>query len=74
MNEEGSITGVVPEALLCSNAGEQGRCDETSDGDPGGAGDPDGAGGGVLVLSDRGLPSAEGEGSRLMPLLSSIGG
>jgi hypothetical protein len=48
--------------------------DETSDRDPGGGGDPDGASGGVLASSGRGLPSAEGECSRLRPLLSSIGG
>jgi hypothetical protein len=74
MNEEGSIIGVFPEALPCLNTGEQGLRDETTDGDPGGGGDPDGAGGGVLVSSDKGLPSAEGERSLLMPLTSSIGG
>jgi hypothetical protein len=74
MNEEGSIIGVFPEALPCSNTGEQGRCDETSDGDSGGGGDPDDVDGGVLTSSGRGLPSAEGERSHLMPLLSSIGG
>jgi hypothetical protein len=60
--------------LPCSNTGEQGQHDETSDGDPGGGGDPDGAGGGVLASSGKGLPSAEGEHSSLMTLLSSIGG
>jgi hypothetical protein len=74
MNEEGSIIGVFPEALPCSNTGEQGQRDETSDGDSGGGGDPDDVDGGVLASSGRGLPSAEGERSRLMPLLSSIGG
>jgi hypothetical protein len=74
MNEEGSIIGVFPEALPCSNTDEQRQRDEISDGDSGGGGDPDGTGGGVLASSDRGLPSAEGERSRLMPLLSSIGG
>jgi hypothetical protein len=74
MNEEGSIIGVFSEALPCSNTGEQGRCDETTDGDPGGSGDPDGVGGGVSMSSGKGLPSAEGEHLRLMPLLSSIGG
>jgi hypothetical protein len=74
MNEEGSIIGVFPEALPCSNTGEQRQRDETSDGDSGGGGDPDGTGGGVLTSSGRGLPSAEGERSRLMSLLSSIGG
>jgi hypothetical protein len=68
------IIGFFPEALPCSNTGEQGRRDETSDEDSDGGGDPDGAGGRVLASSDRGLPSAEGEHSRLMPLLSSIGG
>jgi hypothetical protein len=42
MNEEGSIIGVFPEALPYSNTGEQGRHDETSDGEPGAGGDPDG--------------------------------
>jgi hypothetical protein len=74
MNEEGSIIGVFSEALPCSNTGEQGWCDETTYGDPGGSGDPDGVGGGVSTSSGKGLPSAEGERSRLMPLLSSIGG
>jgi hypothetical protein len=73
-SEEGPLTGVIPEALPYSNTGEQRRCDETSDGDPGGGGDPDGVGGGVFALSDRGFPSAEGERSCLMPFLSSIGG
>jgi hypothetical protein len=68
------IIRVVLEALPCSNTGEQGRHEETSDGDLGGGGDPDGAGGGVLASSGRGLPSTEGERSHLMPLLSSIGG
>jgi hypothetical protein len=44
----------------CSNTGEQGRCEEISDGDPGGGGDLDGTSRGVLVSLD-GLPSAEGE-------------
>jgi hypothetical protein len=57
----------------CSNTGEQGRREETSEGDPGG-GDPDGTGGGVLASLGRGLPPTEGERSRLMPLLSSIVG
>jgi hypothetical protein len=73
MNEEGSIIGVFLEVLPCSNTSEQGWRDETSDGDPGGDGDPDGAGGGVSA-SGKGLPFAGGEHSRLMPLLSSIGG
>jgi hypothetical protein len=56
------------------NTSEQGRRDETTEGDPGGGGDPDGASGGVSASSGKGLPLAEGEGSRLVPLLSSIGG
>jgi hypothetical protein len=74
MNEEGLIIGVFPEALPCSNIGEQGWRGETTDGDPSGGGDPDGVGGGVSASSGKGLPSTEGERSRLMPLLSSIGG
>jgi hypothetical protein len=73
-SEEESLTGVVPEALPCSNTSEQQWCDETFNGDPGGGGDPDGASGEFFASSGRGLPSAEGERSRLMPLLSSIGG
>jgi hypothetical protein len=53
MNEEGSIIRVFPEALPCSNTDEQGRRNETSDGDPGGGGDLDGAGSGVLASSGR---------------------
>jgi hypothetical protein len=56
------------------NIGEQGRREEISDGDPGGDGDPDGTGGGVLASLGNGLPSGEGECSRLMPLWSSIDG
>jgi hypothetical protein len=48
--------------------------DETSDGDPGGGGDLDGTSVGVFASSGRGLPSAEGERSRLTPFLFSIGG
>jgi hypothetical protein len=57
----------------CSNTGEQGRHEEISDGDPAGGRDLDGTGRGVLASLDEGLPSAEGERERLMPLLSSIG-
>jgi hypothetical protein len=32
-SEEGSLTGVVPKALPCSNIGEQRRRDKTFDGD-----------------------------------------
>jgi hypothetical protein len=73
-DEERLIIGVFPEALPCSNTGEQGRRNETSDGDTDGGGDLDDASGGVLASLGRGLPSVEGEHSRLMPLLSSIGG
>jgi hypothetical protein len=72
--KERSIIRTFLEELPCSNTGEQGRHDKISNGDPGGGGDPDGAGGGVLAPLGEGLPSAEGERSRLMPLLSSIGG
>jgi hypothetical protein len=73
-SEEGLLTGVSPEALPCSNTEEQWWCDETSDGDPGGGGGPDGTGIRVVVLSGSGLLSTEGEHSRLMPFLSSVGG
>jgi hypothetical protein len=73
-SEEGPLTGVVPKALPCSNTDEQRRHDETSDGDPDGGGDPDGTGGGVFALSDRELPSTDGECSLLTPFLSSIDG
>jgi hypothetical protein len=73
-SEEGPLTGVVPEALHCSNTGEQRRRDKTSNGDLGGGGDPDDAGGGVFALSGRGFLPIEGERSRLMHFLSSIGG
>jgi hypothetical protein len=56
----------------CSNTGELGRCEETSGGDPSGDGEPEGASGGVGTLLDGGLPSIEGERTRLVPLLSSI--
>jgi hypothetical protein len=69
-----ALTGVAPEALPCSNNDEQRRRDETSDGDSGGVGDPDGIGVRVFASSGRGLPSAEGECSRLTSFLSSIGG
>jgi hypothetical protein len=59
---------------LYSNTGEQGQREETSKGDLGGGGDPYGTGGGVLVLLGGGLPSTEGECSRLRHLLSSIVG
>jgi hypothetical protein len=72
--EETPLTGVAPEAPPCSNTEEQQWRDETSDGDPGGGGDPDGTSVGVFASLGRGLPSAEGERSRLTPFLSSIGG
>jgi hypothetical protein len=74
MNEEGLSIGIFPEALPCSNTSEQGWHDGATDGDSGGSGDPDGAGGGVSASPGKGLPSAEGERSRLVPILSSIGG
>jgi hypothetical protein len=74
INEEGSSTGVFPKALSRSNTSEQGRRDETTDGDPGAGGELDGAGGGVSASSGKGLPFAEGERSRLVPLLFSISG
>jgi hypothetical protein len=74
MNEEGSSIRLFPVVLPCSNTSEQGQHDEATDGDPGGSGDPDGAGGEVSASPGKGLPSAEGEHSRLVPLLSSIGG
>jgi hypothetical protein len=58
----------------CSNNGERGLCEETSEGDPGGGGELEDTGGGVLVSLGVGLPSTKGEHSRLMPLLSSIVG
>jgi hypothetical protein len=45
----------------CSNTGERGRCEETSDRDLSDGGDPDGTNGGVLVSLGDGLPSLEGE-------------
>jgi hypothetical protein len=74
MNEEGSSIGIFPGVLPCSNTSEHGRRNETTDGDPGGGGDSDGTGGGVSTSLVKGLPTAEGERSRLVPLLSSIGG
>jgi hypothetical protein len=63
---------MFPGGAPCSNTGEQGRREEISAGDSGGGGDPDGTNGGVLGPMDEGLPSAEGERHRLVPLLSSI--
>jgi hypothetical protein len=72
--KERSIIGAFSEEPPCSNTSEQGQCEEISDGDPGGGGDPDGGGGGVLASLGEGLPSGEGERSRLIPLWSSIDG
>jgi hypothetical protein len=58
----------------CSNTGEQGQREEISNEDSGGGGDPDDTDGGVLVSLGEGLPSGEGESSRLMLLWSSIDG
>jgi hypothetical protein len=60
------------EGPSCSNTSEKGWREETFEGDPGSGGDPDGVGSGVLVSLGGGLPSTEGEHSRLRPLLSSI--
>jgi hypothetical protein len=62
------------EGPTCSNTGERGRWEDTSDGDSDGRGDLDGTGGGVLVSLGEGLPSVEGERERLVSLLSSIDG
>jgi hypothetical protein len=62
------------EGLPCSSTGERGRQEDTSVGDPGGDEVLDGASGGVLVSLAVGLPSVEGERSRLIPLLPSIVG
>jgi hypothetical protein len=56
------------------NTDEQGRREEISDGDPGAGGDSDGTDGGVLASLGEGLPSGEGERSRLIPLWTSIDG
>jgi hypothetical protein len=64
----------IVDGTPCSNTGERGRREDTSDGDPDGGGDLDGTDGGVLVSLGVGLPFAEGECSRLRPLLSSIVG
>jgi hypothetical protein len=73
-DEDKSTTGAFSEGPPCSNTGERGRQEDTSDRDPSSGGDPDGAGGGVLASLDGGLPSTKGENSHLMPLLSSIVG
>jgi hypothetical protein len=70
--EDRSTTRAVPEGPPCSSTGERGRREDTYVGDPGGDGVPYGVSGGVLALLAVGLPSAEGEHSRLMPLLLSI--
>jgi hypothetical protein len=54
------------------STGERGWWEHTSAGDPGVEGVPDGTDGGVLASLAAGLPFAEGERSRLMPLLPSI--
>jgi hypothetical protein len=73
-DEDRLITGAFPEPPPRSNTSEEGWREEISDGDPSGGGDPDGVDGGVLASLGEGLPSAEGERKRLVPLLSSIGG
>jgi hypothetical protein len=71
-DEDRSITGAFPEGTPYSNTSEQGRREDTFDGDPGGGGDPDGTSGGVLVLLGDRLPSLVGERARLVHFLSSI--
>jgi hypothetical protein len=71
-DEERSTIGVFLEEPPCSNTGERGWSEETSDRDPSGGDDPEGASGGVGALPGDGLPSLEGERARLVPLLSSI--
>jgi hypothetical protein len=71
-DEERSTTETCLDGPACSNTGERGWWDKTSDEDLSGGGDPDGIGGGVLTSLGIGLPSAEGERERLVPLLSSI--
>jgi hypothetical protein len=70
--EERFTTGIFLEGLPYSRTGEQGRHEETSDGDPGGGGDPDDTGGGVEPSLDDEKPSLEGQRERIVPLLSSI--
>jgi hypothetical protein len=60
-DEDRLITGAFSEEHPCSNTGERGRCEETSDRDLSDGGDPDGTNGGVLVSLGDGLPSLEGE-------------
>jgi hypothetical protein len=71
-DEDKSITGAFPEGPPCSNTGGRGQQEDTSAGDPGGDGVPDSADEGVLASLVVGLPSVEGERSRVMPLLPSI--
>jgi hypothetical protein len=60
-DEDRSTTGTFSEGLSCSNTGEQGWCEEISDGDPGGGGDQHSTNGGIdLPLSEK-EPSLEGE-------------
>jgi hypothetical protein len=70
--EDRSTTRAFMVGPPCSNTSERGSREDTSVGDPGGDGVPDGADGGVLASLATGLPSAEGECSRLMPLLPSM--
>jgi hypothetical protein len=73
-DEERSTTRAFSEDPPCSSTGEQGQCEETFARDVSGGGDPDGANGRVLAPSGNGLPSLEGERTRLVPLLSFIVG
>jgi hypothetical protein len=67
-DENISTTRTFSEEPPCSNTSECGRCEEISDGDPGGGGDPDGTGGGVEPSLGEEEPSLEGERARLVPL------
>jgi hypothetical protein len=73
-DEDRSTTRTFSEGPPCSNIGENGRCEQISNGDPGGGGDQDGTGGGDEPPLSEEEPSLEGERTRLVPLLSSIVG
>jgi hypothetical protein len=71
-DEDRSTTRTFSKGPPCSNTGEQGWREKTSDGDPGGGGDLDSANGGIELPLGEEEPSLEGERERLVPLLSSI--
>jgi hypothetical protein len=73
-DEDKSTSRTFSEGPPCSNTGEHGWHEEISDGDAGGGGDPNDIGGGVEPPLSEEEPSLEGEGARLVPLLSSIVG